>query len=312
MIGQQAHDSDQDVLPTDGECYAGTGLKECVKQGVQWDGCPAGKMRCKSDKRRCAASVAECQDKTGCPSGSHLSQLARARPIPRSVHAKFETGAEARECVCCALHTHTCYAGMQMCGVKRDKGTGKALFDTTTRKLQVRCMANCTLALERKPKDKKQALNSATGGQLTAETEDGKKAMRMKIRPKNFKGGDRAVNFTIKAVPDSLMQEGAFKTFHESGSLMGSLIQIEPSEYVEIEGQLPCLLTVITVMEQHQSAERADRESRAERERERERERDRQTDRDRPLCTLGAPSQLPVIRSPRTTPLPGKRPGAVS
>merc|ERR1712100_220231 len=52
----------------------------------------------------------------------------------------------------------------------------------------------------------------------------------------NFKGGDRAVNFTIKAVPDSLMQEGAFKTFHESGSLMGSLIQIEPSEYVEIEG----------------------------------------------------------------------------
>merc|ERR1719261_2227883 len=178
----------------DGECYFGTGLKECVKQGVQWDGCPAGKMRCKSDKRRCAASVAECQDKTGCPSG------------------------------------------MQMCGVKRDKGTGKALFDTTTRKLQVRCMANCTLALERKPKDKKQALNSATGGQLTAETEDGKKAMRMKIRPKNFKGGDRAVNFTIKAVPDSLMQEGAFKTFHESGSLMGSLIQIEPSEYVEIEG----------------------------------------------------------------------------
>merc|ERR1719217_147396 len=178
----------------DGECYRGTGLKECVKQGVQWDGCPAGKMRCKSDKRRCAASVAECQDKTGCPSG------------------------------------------MQMCGVKRDKGTGKALFDTTTRKLQVRCMANCTLALERKPKDKKQALNSATGGQLTAETEDGKKAMRMKIRPKNFKGGDRAVNFTIKAVPDSLMQEGAFKTFHESGSLMGSLIQIEPSEYVEIEG----------------------------------------------------------------------------
>lgn len=178
----------------DGECYLGTGLKECVKQGVQWDGCPAGKMRCKSDKRRCAASVAECQDKTGCPSG------------------------------------------MQMCGVKRDTETGKALFDTTTRKLQVRCMANCTLALERKPKDKKQALNSATGGQLTAETEDGKKAMRMKIRPKNFKGGDRAVNFTIKAVPDSLMQEGAFKTFHESGSLMGSLIQIEPSEYVEIEG----------------------------------------------------------------------------
>ena len=89
----------------------------------------------------------------------------------------------------------------------------------------------------------------------------------MKIRPKNFKGGDRAVNFTIKSVPDSMMQEGVFKTFHESGSLMGSLIQIEPSEYVEIEGQLPCFLTVITVMEQHQSAEReqterADRESR--------------------------------------------------
>ena len=108
------------------------------------------------------------------------------------------------------------------------------------------------------------------------------------------------------------MQEGAFKTFHESGSLMGSLIQIEPSEYVEIEGQLPCLLTVITVMEQHQSAERAERESRAERERERERERDRQTDRQRspsvhPRCTLSTAGDSVSTNNP----LPGKRPGAV-
>ena len=60
-----------------------------------------------------------------------------------------------------------------------------------------------------------------------------------KNRPGNFKVGgvENAVNFTVRAVPDSLLQEGAFKTLHESGALMGSLIQVEPSEAVEIEGQ---------------------------------------------------------------------------
>ena len=125
-----------------------------------------------------------------------------------------------------------------MCGIKRDKTTGKAKLDATGSP-QPRCVANCTMLLERKPKDKDQKgeLNSATGGELTAETEDGRKAMRLKIRPKNFKNGDRAVNFTVRAVPDSLMQEGAFKAFHDSGSIMGSLIQIEPSEAIEIDGE---------------------------------------------------------------------------
>ena len=110
MIGQQAHDSDPCFLPTDGECYFGTGLKECVKQGVQWDGCPAGKMRCKSDKRRCAASVAECQDKTGCPSGCHLSQLARASDVRARFHAACMRNlkpAPKRESACAAHCTLT-------------------------------------------------------------------------------------------------------------------------------------------------------------------------------------------------------------
>ena len=122
-----------------------------------------------------------------------------------------------------------------MCGIQRDKTTGKAKLDATGSP-QPRCVANCTMLLERKPKDKKGELNSATGGELTAETGDGRKAMRLKIRPKNFIT-DRAVNFTVREVPDALMQEGAFKALYDSGSIMGSLIQIEPSEAIEIEGE---------------------------------------------------------------------------
>ena len=126
-----------------------------------------------------------------------------------------------------------------MCGVKRNMTTGKAHLDDTTGKPKSICVANCTMMLERKPKNRKETLNPADGGELEAITVDGKKAMRLKVRPGNFKVGgvEKAVNFTVRAVPDSLLQEGAFKTLHESGALMGSLIQVEPSEAVEIEGQ---------------------------------------------------------------------------
>ena len=122
-----------------------------------------------------------------------------------------------------------------MCGIQRDKATGKAKLGANGSP-QPRCVANCTMLLERKPKYKKGELSSVTGGELTAETGDGRKAMRLKIRPKNFIT-DRAVNFTVREVPDALMQEGAFKALYDSGSIMGSLIQIEPSEEIDIVGE---------------------------------------------------------------------------
>ena len=83
-------------MSTDGECYTGTGgLKECVKQGVQWDGCPAGKMQCKADKRRCAASTADCATKIGCGAGALLFLLlffgrhANQQPVPSTHYQKL-------------------------------------------------------------------------------------------------------------------------------------------------------------------------------------------------------------------------------
>ena len=55
-----------------------------------------------------------------------------------------------------------------MCGIKRDKTTGKAKLDATGSP-QPRCVANCTMLLERKPKDKKgmsAELASASGAEL--------------------------------------------------------------------------------------------------------------------------------------------------
>ena len=63
---------------------------------------------------------------------------------------------------------------------------------------------------------------------MEAESEDGKKAMKLTVRQGGFrvKGQDRggSVNFTIASVPSSLMQEGAFGALFASGALLGSLI----------------------------------------------------------------------------------------
>ena len=193
----------------DGLCYPGTGgLKECAKLGVQWDGCPPGKMECARGKSgTCAENEDKCQEKVGC-----------ASPLVP-------------------------------CGFKRDAATGKPVFNETTGKPLPDCKekAQCTLGTDRPPKPTTKPLDPSTAGSLEAQSADGKPAMKLKMRKGSFTVGgvEKAVNFSIADVPDSLAQEGAFGTLFESGALLGSLISIEPSTEVEIVGGLTLDISVL-------------------------------------------------------------------
>ena len=62
------------------------------------------------------------------------------------------------------------------------------------------------------------------------------------VKDDSFKSGQtksgRAVNFTVDSVPDSLVQEGAFGEYFESGALLSSLVKVDPGEAVEVEGMM--------------------------------------------------------------------------
>jgi preprotein translocase subunit Sec61beta len=45
----------------------------------------------------------------------------------------------------------------------------------------------------------------------------------------------RAINFTIDSVPDSLVQQGVFADYFDSGALLSSLIKIDPGAAVTVE-----------------------------------------------------------------------------
>jgi len=173
--------------------------KECAKQGVQWKGCPPGTKECTNGKAgTCGKDAADCKVKVGCEEGKVF------------------------------------------CGFLRDKTTGKPTMDETTGKPLANCKleAECKTGRDRPPKDTTKMLNPAAAGELKVLSDDGKQAMGLRMGKGSFTVGGRAqaVNFSIAAVPDSLMQEGAFGTLFASGALLASLIQIEPSAEVEIAG----------------------------------------------------------------------------
>ena len=64
--------------------------------------------------------------------------------------------------------------------------------------------------------------------------------MALRVKQGAFKvgGKHKAVNFSVAAVPDSLLQEGALGALLESGALVSSPIQIEPSAEIQIEGAM--------------------------------------------------------------------------
>ena len=74
-------------------------------------------------------------------------------------------------------------------------------------------------------------------GKLEAKSRESKNAA-MVLRKGGFKVGgvDKAVNFSIAAVRDLLLQEGALGVLLEKGALVSSAVQIEPSAEIEILG----------------------------------------------------------------------------
>jgi len=184
----------------DALCYPGTGgMKECAKAGVNWKGCPPGFKECTNGKAgTCGTDEADCEAKVGCASN------------------------------------------LVFCGYKREASTGKPVMSTTTGRPIANCVeeAKCTTGRDRPPKDTTKPLDPRAAGSLEALSADGKQAMGLRIEAGSFtvSGKVQAVNFSIAAVPDSLMQEGAFGLLFDSGALMASLIQIEPSAEVEILG----------------------------------------------------------------------------
>mmetsp|Transcript_95019 Transcript_95019/g.153267 ORF Transcript_95019/g.153267 Transcript_95019/m.153267 type:complete len:501 (+) Transcript_95019:142-1644(+) len=183
----------------DALCYPGTGgMKECAKAGVNWKGCPPGFIECTNGKAgTCGTDAADCEAKVGCA------------------------------------------ANLVFCGYLRD-ASGKPTMSITTGKPIANCVeeAKCTTGRDRPPKDTTKPLDPRTAGRLEALSADGKKAMVLRMEEGSFNvgGNAQAVNFSVASVPDSLMQEGAFGLLFDSGALMASLIQIEPSAEVEILG----------------------------------------------------------------------------
>jgi hypothetical protein len=183
----------------DGLCYAGQGgFKECAKKGVSWEGCPPGKMECSNGKP-----------------GTCAADLAKC-------NAKVG-----------------CVAPKLACGFNRSATTGKPYFSDDG-KPKVLCMDACDAGRERPPKREKKEFDPSQGGKLEAKTEDGKPAMALKIGKGGFRTNviGKKVNFTVDSVPDSLVQEGAFGAYFESGALLSSLVRIDPGEDVEVQGMM--------------------------------------------------------------------------
>ena len=182
----------------DGLCYLGKGgLRECAKMGVQWEGCPPGMMECPGGKPgTCARNATKCTAKVGCASS------------------------------------------LAFCGHQRDPKTGKPIMDETTGRPKAICKpkVECTVDQDRPPMPTTRPLDPSAGGTIEAQSTGGKPAVKLKMGKGGFKVGgvEKPVNFSISSVPDSLVQQGAFGAYFESGALLGSLISIEPSADIEV------------------------------------------------------------------------------
>ena len=183
----------------DGLCYPGTGgLSECVKKGVQWDGCPPGTGQCKGGvKGVCAADEASCTEAVGCASPlvkcGYVRDAATGKPVLNETTGRFVAD----------------------CKDKCADSIDRPPKDTTV-PLDPRVGGE----LEAKSADGRSAVK-----------------LRMpKNAFKVGDSFDKPVNFSVTSVPDSLLQNGAFAAHFKRGALLGALITIEPSAEVLIVG----------------------------------------------------------------------------
>ena len=183
----------------DALCYPGTGgMQECAKAGVNWKGCPPGFQECLNGKDgTCGTDAADCEAKVGCP------------------------------------------ANLVFCGILRD-ASGKASIDPATSRPFANCVeaAECQTGQDRHPVDVSAPLDPSVAGSVVALAADGQQAMQLRMGTGGFtvNGAAQAVTFSVGAVPDSLLQQGVFGPLFETGALVASLIQIQPSAAVEIVG----------------------------------------------------------------------------
>jgi len=197
--------------------------------GARPEACPEGEMRCPDGL--CypgSGGIKECAKKgvqwEGCPPGK--MECSNGRP-----------GTCAQDLAACNAKVG-CVAPLKACGFERNATTGKPIFSDDG-KPKAKCLDACGVGSARPPEFKKKEFDPSQGGKLEVKTKDGKPAMALKIGRGGFKTkSGRAVNFTVDSVPDSLVQEGAFGEYFESGALLSSLVKVDPGEAVEVEGMM--------------------------------------------------------------------------
>ena len=173
----------------DALCYPGTGgIRDCAKAGANWRGCPPGLMQCANGPYgTCASNPAACEAQVGCP--AHL--------------------------VLCGFIRHA---------------SGRPRISPITRRPIANCVpeAECQIGRNRPPRDITRQLDPSAAGSVYALSANGNKAMELRMGAGGFTvgGAAEAVTFSVGAVPDSLLQQGAFGLLFESGALVASLIQI--------------------------------------------------------------------------------------
>jgi len=196
--GPAAYPAGQQRCP-DALCYPGTGgIKECAKAGANWRGCPPGLMQCTNGKY----------------------------------------GTCARHPAACE-EVVGCPANLVSCGFLRH-ASGRPRISRITRRPIANCVqeAACQIGRNSQPKDITRELHPSAAGTVYAMSDNGKKAMELRMGAGGFTvgGNAQAVNFSVTSVPDSLVQEGAFGRLFGAGAPMASLIQIAPSAEVQILG----------------------------------------------------------------------------
>ena len=184
----------------DGLCYTGSNMGDCVKKGVQWEGCPPEQIECSGKKGVCAATTDECAAKVGCVPPKKNCGILRDEATGKPVF----TDANKPQFIC----EETCTRG----NPQRAPEHKLAKMDPSTEGAKIDAMDSSGNIAMRLKTLKKNAFKTSAG---------------------------TAVNFTVAPVPDSLVHHGAFANFFNRSSLVSALIQIEPDAEIDIvEGGL--------------------------------------------------------------------------
>mmetsp|Transcript_25019 Transcript_25019/g.82546 ORF Transcript_25019/g.82546 Transcript_25019/m.82546 type:complete len:550 (-) Transcript_25019:1679-3328(-) len=174
-------------------------FRACAEMGIFWQGCPPGSKPCSANPNICVKHQDECEALTGCP----------------------ET--------------------MKSCGPRRN-AQGVALYNSSTNRPIMTCVSQCQ-SRPPQPAPTTAALRPGLGSEaMEVKAADGAPAFAMKALHSNaFRRMDNlseAVNFTIAPVSASALQEGPFALLYSSGNIVSSVITIEPSAALVIDGGL--------------------------------------------------------------------------